>query len=324
MTSLILFITTNNIFLEKKRNYAKGDSSIALHPWYVTGFTDGEGSFGIRSIKTNTLLGYKFGLEYKVTQKADSAGVLYDLQQYFNCGSVVIDNRTDNTLKFHVMSVEDITSKILPHFNQYPLVTSKQLNYLDFRKVAIKLNSNEQSLTKGVNDILEIKAGMNKGRKYEDKWLYLAKLSFNLDPQWVLAFIDGEGTWYVDAGWSGHNTRSNPYYYVRPGLEIAQSSHDILVLNALKSFFGSGSLTPAFDLNDLDKSKTAQSVCRFKLRNPEPLITFMENKQLLTRKDLDYKDWLRIVELKNKKTHLTEEGRRTLLELKSGMNRGRK
>ena len=122
-------------------------------------------------------------MEYKVTQKAESAGVLHDLQRYFGCGSVVIDNRRDNTLKYHITSVKDIVNRILPHFNQYSLVTSKQLNYLDFQKVALMLSAGKHTSIEGVNEILETKAGMNKGRKYEAKWSYLAESIFSLDPQ---------------------------------------------------------------------------------------------------------------------------------------------
>lgn len=76
-------------------------------------------------MKTETVLGFKFVLQFKVTQKADSAGILYDLQRYFGCGSVVIDNRRDGTLKFQVQDLKSIINNVIPHFDQYPLVTSK-------------------------------------------------------------------------------------------------------------------------------------------------------------------------------------------------------
>jgi hypothetical protein len=70
-------------------------------------------------------------LEYKVTQKSHSEGILYEFQEYFECGSVVIDNRESDTKKYHITSLSSILEKIIPHFDSYPCLTSKFLNYKD-------------------------------------------------------------------------------------------------------------------------------------------------------------------------------------------------
>jgi hypothetical protein len=113
-----------------KRDMVKGDSDLKLNPMWVTGITDGEGSFSVYILKgTNKP---KITLTFKVDQKEDSAGILYDLARYFNCGRVVSDNRGFKSFK--VTKLTDIINIIIPHFNQYSLVTSKQLNYLGFKK----------------------------------------------------------------------------------------------------------------------------------------------------------------------------------------------
>ena len=70
-------------------------------------------------------------LEFKVTQKSHSENVLYDLKTYFTGGSVVIDNRKRDTKKYHISKLEIILSKIIPHFESYPCLTSKNLNFKD-------------------------------------------------------------------------------------------------------------------------------------------------------------------------------------------------
>lgn len=55
--------------------------------------------FFVNVLKTTSLLGIKISFEFKVTQKAHSRGILYDLQKFFNCGTVVIDNAKDGTMK---------------------------------------------------------------------------------------------------------------------------------------------------------------------------------------------------------------------------------
>jgi len=83
-----------NLEFKKPRNLAK------LNPWQVTGITDGEGGF-FCSILTNVNLEAKtklrVKLEFKVTQKSHSEGILQELKEFFGCGSVVIDNRETNT-----------------------------------------------------------------------------------------------------------------------------------------------------------------------------------------------------------------------------------
>jgi hypothetical protein len=59
-----------------------------------------------------------------VTQKHHSAGILYDLERYYECGNVQIDNRKENAFKFNVNKLDDIINKIIPHFDKYPLLTS--------------------------------------------------------------------------------------------------------------------------------------------------------------------------------------------------------
>jgi len=103
-----------------------------LEPWQVTGLTDGEGSFICTVTDTlKGITGTTVNLEFKVTQKSHSTGILYELQEFFNCGSVVIDNRETDTKKYRIKSLESILDKIIPHFESYPCLTSKHLNFRD-------------------------------------------------------------------------------------------------------------------------------------------------------------------------------------------------
>ena len=66
----------------------------------ITGLVDIEGSFNCCfKIVKESFFSYStiVKLEFKVTQKAHSEGILYDLKIYFDCGTVIIVNRKTNT-----------------------------------------------------------------------------------------------------------------------------------------------------------------------------------------------------------------------------------
>lgn len=310
----------------KQRDFELGGGQ--LHPWWVTGIVDGEGMFFISVQKTNSALGHKISFEFKVTQKTHSAGILYDLQRFFGCGTVVLDNRKDNTLKFHITNLDDIINKVLPHFEAYPLVTSKMLNYLDFKLVAeMKVEEAHKSVD-GINKIIAIKQHMNKEHTYDQKWNYLlSQQPIVLDPNWVSAFVDGEGSFYIELVDRGANTRTNTYVACYGQLSIAQNSHDILVLDALKQFFdklgGKSTLKPKYDITNIVEAKSVRSVGRFSLKQHDVVIEFIDRYPLLTRKALDYQDWKTIMKMYENKLHLTPNGRATIEALKRGMNTGR-
>jgi lysophospholipase L1-like esterase len=104
-----------------------------------------------------------------VTQKHHSAGILYDLERYYECGNVQIDNRKENAFKFNVNKLDDIINKIIPHFDKYPLLTSKNLDYLDFRKVAYMMKDGLHLNEKGMMEIMSIKDNMNSKRSFEER-----------------------------------------------------------------------------------------------------------------------------------------------------------
>ena len=79
---------------------------------------------------------------------------------------------------------------------------------------------------------------MNSRRTFVDKLNYLSNSkTVKLDPHWIQAFIDGEGSFKF--GIADRNSRGSLYVATTPTLEIAQNTHDILVLNFIKgpSFF---------------------------------------------------------------------------------------
>ena len=108
-------------------------------------------------------------MAFKVTQKKHSKSILLYLNKYFDCGNIYIDNRKENGFKLSVNKIEDIVTKIIPHLDNYPLRTSKNLDYLDFKKVALLMQDKLHLNEKVKSEILSIKNNMNSLRTFEER-----------------------------------------------------------------------------------------------------------------------------------------------------------
>src|SRR5271170_4644750 len=130
----------------------KESKDLKLKPWYITGLTDGEGSFQItiQDMKGKGLTGFKPFLEFKITQKKYSLELLLKVKEFFKCGRISVDNSKTETLKYVVTDINDIISKIIPHFDKYNLKTSKYLNYVDFKEGALLLSNKEHYTLLGI------------------------------------------------------------------------------------------------------------------------------------------------------------------------------
>jgi len=59
----------------------------------------------------------------------------------------------------------DINANIIPFFDKYPLQGEKAKDFMDFKKVALLMQSKAHLTREGLEEILKIKSGMNARRK---------------------------------------------------------------------------------------------------------------------------------------------------------------
>ncbi len=138
-----------------------------LNPWWITGFVDGEGCFSISIFKNKTSkLGLQVFPEFVVTQGAKSLSVLEALQQYFDCGKLYINNRSDNhrepLYRYCVRSSKDIKQKIIPFFEKHPLQTAKHKDFLVFCQVVNAIEVREHLSLEGLERIRTLAATTNR------------------------------------------------------------------------------------------------------------------------------------------------------------------
>ena len=136
-------------------------------------------------------------------------------------------------------------------------------------------------------------------------------ISMNLDPQWVVGFVDGEGCFHIGIN---KNSGMTLGYQVLPEFTVVQHERDILVLHALKKYFDCGSVDP----NHGDRKA-------FRIRGYENsarcVIPFFEKHKLKTKKRIDFEKFREVILLMKDKKHLTLEGLSTIRKIADQMNR---
>jgi len=95
-----------------------------LNPYYVTGFTEGEGSFYV-SVSPRKLESVKWEVRptFSLSQNKESRGILYQVKDFFGCGSVRPSTR-DNTYRYEVRNLKELNRMIIPHFRKFSLLTA--------------------------------------------------------------------------------------------------------------------------------------------------------------------------------------------------------
>jgi hypothetical protein len=90
--------------------------------------------------------------------------VLDQLKAFFGVGSVKFSSRaTGEVVSYKVRKFEDLCNIIIPHFENYSLITQKRADFLLFKKAVDMILSGEHLTKNGLAKIINIKASMNNG-----------------------------------------------------------------------------------------------------------------------------------------------------------------
>ena len=150
--------------------------SIRRRPWclsmdlasYISGFVDGEGCFCVSFQPSRR---HRFGWEvrpsFSVSQNADRAELLHIIRERWGCGFIRPD-RSDKTIKFEVRTIRALVEKVLPHFQAYPLASSKQADVERFARICELVYEGRHLDREGFIEIVRIAMEMNPSgkRKY--------------------------------------------------------------------------------------------------------------------------------------------------------------
>lgn len=158
---------------------------------------------------------------------------------------------------------------------------------------------------------MNAKKTQNKKEPSETIRLEALNISMNLDPQWIVGFVDGEGCFHIGLN---KNEGMTLKVQVLPEFTVVQHQRDIALLYALKNYFKCGEVNP----NHGDRKA-------FRVRNQETLakviIPFFDKHKLKTKKRIDFEKFRDVLLLMEKREHLTKEGLDKIRKIADQMNR---
>ena len=131
-----------------------------------------------------------------------------------------------------------------------------------------------------------------------------------LDAKWIVGFVDGEGCFHVAINKLPKMTLG---MQVLPEFRVVQHERDKEVLEKLRNYFGFGNVV----VNHEDRKEYRVRG----LQNLNVIVQFFKTNTLQTSKRRNFELFAEIIDLMNKKQHLTKEGIVEISKIASQMNR---
>ena len=139
-------------------------------------------------------------------------------------------------------------------------------------------------------------------------------MTTKLEAQWIAGFVDGEGCFFIGLN---KNTQMSVGFQVLPEFVVVQHKRDEQILQALKSFWSCGVV----------RKNHGDRLC-YRVRGLNDIqniiIPFFEKHSLKTKKKIDFLKFRKILQLIEKKNHLTISGLLQIDKIRLTMNTGPK
>lgn len=281
--------------------------------FWFSGFTDGEGNFSISLDRTYIRFRFKINLHI------DDIQVLNDIKSKLNIGRVV-EEKDKNSCAFVVQNFSELKDVLSPIFLNFPLHTSKNLDFQDFyTAILIKAKSKNGNLSDSEKEkILSLKDGMNSGRtifKYE---ITRPQITRGTPPNWFIGFIEAEGTFGIKTG-------SSLYF------QVAQKITSQDCLNAITTFLtGLHNLdipknSEILPVNVTSVTNTRTNVVSIVVSSVDSLyyhiLPLLDSSSFYSRKHVDFKLWKLALLLKINGYYYLTEGKKLFLDISDVLNK---
>ena len=139
--------------------------NVILDPHWISGFVSAEGNFDVRIPSTNSKLGHRVQLRFRISQHSRDLRLMEKIQEFFGSGNIY-KYSGKSAVSLSIVDFTDITNILVPFFSKNPIIGIKLYDYLDWCKIHSLMVNRSHLTVEGINSIQEIKSGMNTGRKF--------------------------------------------------------------------------------------------------------------------------------------------------------------
>ena len=311
-----------------------------LNPWFITGFTDAEGCFSISiqpsvKMKTNWRVKPVFLIKLHVKDLL----ILENIKNTLGVGT--IRKTGNNSVTYTVESFIDLLV-IIDHFEKYPLISCKVSDFLLFKQCFEIIKQKEHLTNEGILKLVGLKSSLNWGLSENLKKAFPPqrgnvitvnrpeyKFKNISDPFWVAGFASGDGSFHLIT--STPNTEKSLKVYLRFSIRLNIREEELIkgLANFFKSYDNSSKVSTVEVVTDknikniytLENSVGLQITKFSDIVNI--IIPFFDKYPIEGIKSLDFSDFKKVTEIMKSKEHLTSEGFKKILEIKSSMNQKR-
>ena len=283
-------LTTSSVFTSKSLD--------TINPWFITGFTDAEGSFSISVNKDNRQkIGWLVRLSYSIGNHIKDRPLLEKIKLSLgvNCE---ITKQGPESVQFRVRSIEQIP-KIIEHFDNYPLNTQKRAYYELLKKAFFLIKTKEHLTQDGFKKLVAIKASVNWGLSPSLKKAFpdivpvvrpLVKTQTIVNPDWLAGFTSGDGCFMVKI------RKDNRFYtgfQVLLVFRLTQHSKDEQLMRSLIKYFNCGYVSIDRDYCNFEVTKFSDIT--------KNIIPFFQQYPIRGVKAIDFSDWCQVAEMMKQK-----------------------
>ena len=302
----------------KKRLFSSYSSSNNnINPYFITGLVDGEGSFTIKIVPNKKLkLGYQIQPIFQLNMHIRDSNLLLLMKKFYGDRGFIYENSKLNTVEYRLAKFEDLLNIVIPHFNNYPLQTSKLIDYELWKECLILMAKKEHLTDLGLEKIISIKGAINRGLPNSIKEAFpniveRSRPEYSiaeepLNPYWVSGFIEAESCFFAGFEKSGQ---------LRINFIIGLNERDKPILIKMKSYFEEIGKIYALSSNNAYQYKVSQ-----KQNINNVIIKHFDLYPLIGNKLINYNIWREIFNMYLNKHHLTPEGKNQIKLLIEKLN----
>ena len=312
-------------FNEDVNTSVLGVKGYTLVSWFITGLFDAESSFVVTILKNSKYkTGWNVQARVQIKMHERDRPLILAIQNYFGGIGYISKPNKASTVEFRVSTLKDLVGVIIPHFDKYPLISNKSIDYLLFKQIVLLMLNEGHHTLEGIEKIVNIRASLNTGltdglKEAFPNWEAVSikdlessiknKISYsNIHPDWLAGFATGESNFFIAV----QKAKTNSGISASLRFSIAQHSRDLLLLESFVNLFGGGFVV----------DYTKRPICEFVVAKIDLIlnyvIPFFDKHPILGSKHLIYLDFKSAAYIIKNKEHLNANkvGLNQILQLK--------